>query len=197
MMSKESKLIIEHVSILVEKACQQETNAFGYGIWAHHIVYVVEYGLQLSQQLGANHEIVHLAALLHDYAGIKNEAWVADHHVHSAKLAGEILQDLNYPPDKIEAVQHCILSHRGSKKIPQESLEAQILASADAMAHIAYIPSLLHLAFVQKGMSVEDGTQWVLSKVGRSWEKMMPEAQQLFQARYDAIILALSLGAWY
>ncbi len=184
--------IIAHISEFVEDACKQDENIFGYGIWMDHLVSVVKYGTQLAGQLGADIEIVQLAALLHDYAGIKNEEWISEHHIHGVRLAGDILRDLNYPPAKIEAVQHCIFSHRASKNIPRETLEANIVASADAMAHFAHIPSLLYLAYVRREMGVEEGTQWVLGKLERSWTKLMPQAQSLIQQQYNAIKLTLS-----
>lgn len=186
--------VITYISELVEDACKQDTNIFGYGIWTHHLISVLRYGTQLAEQLGADVEIVQLAALLHDYAGIKHEEWISEHHIHGARLAGDILRDVDFPPAKIEAVQHCIVSHRGSKNISRETLEANILASADAMAHFAHVPSLLHLAYVRREMGVEEGTQWLLGKLERSWNKLMPEAQAMIHKRYNAIKLTLSNG---
>lgn len=184
--------IIACVNKLVEEACRQDENIFGYGIWTDHLVSVVKYGTRLAEQLEADVEVVQLAALLHDYAGIKNRQWVSDHHIHGARLAGDVLQGLSYPPEKVAAVQHCILSHRASKNIPRETLEANIVASADAMAHFAHVPSLLYLAFVRKEMGMKEGTQWVLGKLERSWNKLMPEAQLIIQKRHEAVKITLS-----
>ena len=72
------------VSSIVEGACKKETNKYGYGIWSHHIVLVVKYGKLLAQKLEADPEIVEIAALLHDYASIKEESLTSEHHLHSA-----------------------------------------------------------------------------------------------------------------
>src|SRR5215831_3874319 len=125
-------LSTQHVRTIVEETCKKGTNIFGYGIWTHHIVYVVEYGRLLAEQLGADAEIVELAALLHDYASIKNEALYQDHHLHGPLEAEHILRELRYPEEKIHAVKQCIASHRASIETERVTPEAVCLASADA-----------------------------------------------------------------
>jgi len=174
------------IRAIVEEACKKETNIFGYGIWTYHIVYVVQYGKLLAEQLGADAEIVELAALLHDYASIKDEALYREHHLHSPLEAERILQELDYPEEKIHAVKQCIASHRASIDAERVTHEAVCLASADAMAHIDQVPSLLYLAFVRFGMSIDEGTAWVREKLARSWQKLCPEAQTIMKDTYEA-----------
>ncbi len=176
----------QQIRAIVEEACKKETNIFGYGIWTHHIVYVVQYGKLLAEQLGADAEIVELAALLHDYASIKDEALYRDHHLHGPLEAERILQELDYPEEKIHAVKQCIASHRASIDAERVTPEAVCLASADAMAHIDQVPSLLYLAFVRFGMSIDEGTAWVREKLARSWQKLYPEAQAIMKDTYEA-----------
>jgi hypothetical protein len=59
------------------------------------------------------------------------------------------------------------------------------------MAHFTSVGSLLHFAFAKQGMSVEDGSDWVLAKLDRSWQKLLPDAQELLRERYAAIKLVL------
>ena len=63
----------------------------------------------------------------------------------------------------------------------KNSVEADCLANADAMAHIDQVPSLLNLAFVQHQMGIDKGARWVRSKLERSWRKLSPEVRQLFE----------------
>ena len=179
--------MMDEIATRVEAACKAETNVFGAGIWPYHIVSVVKFGKHLAERMDADVEIVELAALLHDYAGIVNHEFEAEHHVHGARLAESILRAYDYPPERIQAVQHCILSHRASQTIARETIEAEIVASADAMAHFDNVPSLLHLAFARRGMGIEAGSQWVLGKLGRSWNKLLPEARVMLEAHYEAI----------
>ena len=172
---------------IVEEACKKETNKYGYGIWSHHITLVVKYGKLLAKKLEADPEIVQIAALLHDYAGIKEESLTSEHHLHSAQEADNILRSLGYPEDAIIAVKQCIVSHRGSINIEKQTAEAVCLASADAIAHIDQIPSLFYLVFVQHQMEIDEGTAWVRAKLERSWNKLCPEGKEMIKEKYEAI----------
>ncbi len=182
---------LEAVRAVAERACAAPTNAFGYGIWTHHIVFVVSFGRELSLVLGADAEIVELAALLHDYAGIKDVRLEPEHHRHGTDEARRLLGALNYPPERTEWVAACILTHRASRGLEPETLEARCVASADGMAHIAQVPSLLRLAYVEKGLSVGAGAAWVAAKLRRSYGKLCPEAKGIIEARYHAALETL------
>ena len=114
---------------LLKKRVKKKTNKYGYGIWSHHITLGREIRQAAgAQKLGADPEIVEIAALLHDYASIKEESLTSEHHLHSAQEADRILRSLNYPEDKITAIKQCIVSHRGSINIGKQTAEAVCLA---------------------------------------------------------------------
>ncbi|GCE12452.1 HD domain-containing protein [Tengunoibacter tsumagoiensis] len=175
----------------VEEACQAESNIFGYGIWTHHILSVIAYGEQLADLMGADKNSVELAALLHDYASVKDQTLYQDHHLHGPREAELLLREYGYPGSTILAVKECIASHRASIPVEQRTKEAICLASADAMAHIAQMPSLLYLAYVQHKLSIDEGKIWVREKLKRSWNKLCPEARVLIQSRYQAALQVL------
>lgn len=183
--------MIEEIARIVERACAQETNIFGYGIWTHHITEVVKNSKLLCGMFHADPEIVELAALLHDYASIKDESLYEDHHVHGPLEAEKILQKYAYPPERITAVKECIASHRGSVQGEPLTPEAACLKDADAMAHIEQVSSLLHLVFVQHDMAIDEGTAWVCAKLKRSWAKLSPEVQTLVRGKYEAALITL------
>jgi len=178
------KQMIEKISKIVEDACKRETNIFGYSIWSHHIVYVVKYAKQLAEKLDADIEVVEIAALLHDYAGIKDSTFHKEHHIHGANEAEQILSEFGYPLEKIEKVKHCILSHRGSVVSERLTPEAECIASADAMSHVFQVASLLYFAYVKLGMNVDEGKAWVMNKIERSWKKLCPEARDIIYNDY-------------
>ena len=188
------KVMIKHIEEIVEDACGKKTNVFGYGIWSHHIVFVKKYGGFLAEKYGADNEVVEIAALLHDYAGIKDYSLAKNHHLHSASEAEKLLKSLGYPEEKISAIKDCIMTHRASVSIKRKSVEAICLASADAMAHIDQIPSLLYLAFVQHKMSIDEGIAWVTEKLERSWKKLCPFAKEIIEGKYVAAKTLLSTG---
>ncbi len=186
--------MIHDIERLVEQVCKQETNIFGYTIWTHHIKPVVQNAKQLAQLLGADLEIVEIAALLHDFASVKDKELYQDHHINSAIEAEKILKSFDYPAEKIEAVKHCIQTHRGSIFEPSvtHSLEATCVASADAMAHILNVPALLYSAYIQRNMEIDEGMDWLRKKLQRSWNKLIPEAKEIVRDKYQAAMKILA-----
>jgi uncharacterized protein len=178
--------IIDQVEKIVRDTCAKETNKFTYALETHFVP-VVNNAKMLAQKLGADLEIVTIAAWLHDYASVYDANLMEEHHLHGPKLAQEILEKLNYPQDKIDRVKHCIEAHRGSQKIPRQTLEAECVASADAMAHITSFPALLILAWNVHGKGYQEGIDWALAKKERSWQKLIPEAKELVKDQYEAI----------
>ena len=177
-------MVIKKVEKLIKEACRKQTNKFERSAWDFHIKSVVNWGKLLAKELNADLEIVEISALLHDYASVKNPKWNKEHHIHGARLADEILTKLDYPREKIEAIKHCIYSHRASKQIERKTIEAKILASADAVAHIVNVPALLYLAFKIHDKTVTQGIDWVRKKLQRSYKKIMPEAREMIQEDY-------------
>ncbi len=184
--------MIHDIERIVEQVCKQKTNIFGYTIWTHHIVPVVQNAIQLAKILGADQEIVEIAALLHDFASVKDKNLYKNHHINSAIEAEKILTNFDYPAEKIAAVKHCIEAHRGSIAEQRRSIEAECVASADAMAHIQNVPALLYSAYMQRGMDIDEGINWLRKKLERSWNKMIPEAQKILKDKYKAAMKILA-----
>ncbi len=176
----------------VERACAAGSNVFGYGIWTHHITRVARHAVRLAPAFEADAEVVEIAALLHDYASVKDEALYEGHHIHGPIEAGKLLERLGLPSEKIRAVQHAIEAHRASTPVERRSPEAECLANADALAHIESVPSLLHLAYVRQGRGIDDGAAWVRAKLTRSWGKLSPEVQEEARDAYQAALLVLA-----
>lgn len=178
--------ITSKISKVVEDACKSESNIYGYSAWTHHIQSVVVFSKQLAKKKHVDVEVAELAALLHDYAQIVDNKLYPEHHVHSARLARELLEEQKYQEEKIAKVEHCILSHRGSREILRESVEAEILASADSMAHFDNLDALFSLAFKVKKLETGAGREFVMKKLERSWKKLLPEAKEMVLPLYEA-----------
>ncbi|GKX65883.1 HD domain-containing protein [Inconstantimicrobium mannanitabidum] len=185
--------IIKTVSIIVEEQCKSKDNFFGYEVWTCHVTSVVKNAKILARKLGADEEIVEIAAILHDYASAKDKNMYEEHHIYGAIEAERILKELDYPEEKIEIIKDCILCHRGSVRKEQTTKEAICVASADAMAHIDQVPSLLHLAYCNRGMEVKEGAKWVSKKIQRSWNKLCPEAKEIMEQKYQSAKMILEV----
>jgi uncharacterized protein len=99
--------------------------------------------LRLVERIGraekADLEILRAAALLHDIGRKEEEKTGICHAEKGALLARKILMDCGFPESKIEAVLHCIETHRFRGDLKPRSLEAKILFDADKLDAIGAI----------------------------------------------------------
>jgi len=116
-----------------------------------HVYRVYRMAERLAQAEGADLEIVRAAALLHDSRGSApggSGQARAEHHIASADFAAEVLADESWPSERIQAVQHCIRSHRfrnnGEKP---ETLEAKVLFDADKLDVLGAIGAARTIAY--------------------------------------------------
>jgi uncharacterized protein len=101
----------------------------------NHVLRVYRTAERLATIEGADLEIVHAAALLHDAEGSApgTEARLS-HHESSAEFAGKVLSKEGWSKEGIAAVQHCILAHRfRNGGITPETIEAQVIFDADKL----------------------------------------------------------------
>lgn len=68
----------------------------------------------------------------------------------------------------------------------KSSNEEICVADADAMAHFYSIPSLLRMVYVEKKMSIDEGADFVLNKLERSFNKLSDRGKLLIKDTYDA-----------
>lgn len=154
-----------------------------------HVKYVVDYALELANRLQCEREIVEISALLHDISRLdgSNE----NHHVDSAKYAEKILKKNGYDKTKIDKVIHCILTHRGGSSLPRNTLEANCLASADAMAHFRNISDMFYFVYHDLGVSSDMGKEMIKEKLEKSYNKILPEAKDIVEEKYLAAMRIL------
>ena len=170
----------------VKRRCELPTNVYGIGAWDHHIKIVYELAKKYADGYNANLEIVAIAALLHDIASVTDESYTEEHHIIGAKIAEELLLNENYSIEKIDLIKKCILNHRGSRLVEKTSPEEICLADSDAMAHFYSIPSLLSMVYREKGLSIDEGSKFVLDKLERSYNKMSDKGKQLVLKQYNS-----------
>lgn len=163
----------------------------GYDFWEDHIKYVVDNAIYLAKEYRADVEIAELGALLHDIAMPSNIGPREEHHIYGAKIAEELLTKYNYPQDKIERVKQCVLNHRGSNDLPRNTIEEEIIADADVMAHFDSIPSLFSLAFKELNLDLHEGTEYVKKKLERDYNKLSNRTKDILEERYNNIINVL------
>lgn len=65
------------------------------------------------------------------------------------------------------------------------------VADGDALSHFDSVPSLLYLAYVEKGMSMEEDIEFVKSKLERSFQKLSSESKKCYREKYEQVIRLL------
>ena len=170
----------------VKNRCEQPTNVYGIGAWDHHIKIVYELAKKYAGEYGADLEIVAIAALLHDIASVTDVKFTDEHHIIGANIAERLLIVENYPNERIKLIKKCILNHRGSRLVDKTTPEEICIADSDAMAHFYSIPSLLSMVYREKGMSIDEGSKFVMDKLDRSYNKMSDKGKVLVKEQYEA-----------
>lgn len=170
----------------VKNRCEQPTNAYGIGAWDHHIKIVYELAKKYASEYGADLEIVAIAAFLHDIASVTDVSFTEEHHIIGADIAEKLLLAECYSTDKIKLIKKCILNHRGSRLADKTSPEEICVADSDAMAHFYSIPSLLSMVYKEKGLSIDDGSKFVMDKLDRSYNKMSDKGKVLVKVQYES-----------
>lgn len=182
--------IIEEVRKFVEKECEKPTSRYGKEPYDFHFIPMRNYVVRLAEKLGADVEIVEIAAWLHDIGSITNGR--ENHHITGAEIAEQKLRELGYSQDKIEKIKHCILSHRSSSSTKPESLEAKIVSDADALSCFDSLPGNFKAAFVYENQIQGEARESVRRKLERKWNKLyLEESRKLIKPKYEAVMLLL------
>ena len=180
--------IIEEIKNFVKEECLKPTSKCGFGPFEGHFEPMVEWSSKLADDLGGDKEVILIAAWLHDIGSIIEGR--EKHHIVGAKIARKKLEELNYPENKIQLVEKCILHHRGSRNDKRESLEEKIVAEADVMANFNEIEGILWYAFVIEKRDEKGGRREVLEKLERKWKQLhFDESRELIKPRLEAVRL--------
>ena len=183
--------IIQEIYDEVKNRCMLPGNAYGIGAWDHHIELVYKIVIEICEDYGADYNIVALSALLHDIASVTDKNYTEEHHIIGAQIAHDLLKKYDLTNEQIEHIKKCILNHRGSRLVEKTTPEEVCIADADAMAHFYSVPSLLRMVYVEKNMSIDDGADFVLNKLERSFNKLSEKGKQIILPQYEAAKILL------
>jgi uncharacterized protein len=124
-----------------------------------HVLRVTRMAVHIAEMEGAKVAVVRTAALLHDVADDREA-----HHLAGAEMARRFLADA--APDFVDAVAHCIESHRFSQPPAPITLEAQCLNDADKLDAIGAVGVARAFAFAA-------------SHGNRLWTHPLPELERI------------------
>ncbi len=121
----------------IKEIVKREMTGVDPGHDLNHTMRVYDLCLRLAKRIkNTDLDVLKLAALLHDIAGLKEQRDKTGKVCHarlSAKMAQKILKRFGYPKDKITKIAHCILAHRYRTGVKPKTKEAKILHDADKL----------------------------------------------------------------
>ena len=184
--------IIEQIKEFVEKESRKDSARYGYEVYKFHLIPVRNIAVELAKKLGADVEVVELAAWLHDIGSIIYGR--EDHHITGADIAERKLKELNYLPGKIKKVKACILNHRGSvSNGGLRNPEEKIISDADALSSFNNISGIFKAAFIYEDLTQGEARISAREKLERKWDKLyLLESKELIKPKYEAAMLLLS-----
>jgi hypothetical protein len=157
---------IQKIKQLVKEEC---FNLGHVDFWFYktHLLMVEKFAkFILEKKPEANSEIVLLGVWLHDMGRVRGIN--GDHQQAGAIEAEKVMRQFEYSEDIITKVKNIILSHSCEEVMP-DSLEGQILATADAMSHYTN-DFYLQIAVTGK-RNLQEFKKWALEKIDRDFNK--------------------------
>lgn len=170
-----------------------------YNIYENHIKYVYNFSSMLSSSMGADQEVVVLSALLHDIAMTEIvpeselEKYRVNHNVIGANIARKILEENNYPKNKIDLVCNCVLNHSSSRKAYRTTQVERILVDCDCLAHFINMNDLYSLAHNVMEYDDEKALEFIKKKLDKDFNEMSTRGKKFTCDAYEKVMKATSI----
>jgi len=151
-----------------------------YAFFPRHVEHVEHWAKRIFEIYpSADEEIVLLSVWLHDIGHADGDDG-KDHAIKSESEARRFLAGIELAPERIEAVAHCVRSHR-CRDVPPQTTEAKILAVADSAGHMT---DLSYLTMLQDGAPKAS----ILEKLERDYRAvgLIPEMKDELASLYRA-----------
>jgi putative nucleotidyltransferase with HDIG domain len=185
-------MISADIREFVYRACRRNENVLGPAFFDQHLEVVASCAAALAGSLGADAEIVELAAYLHDISAICDFTTVPEHPRLSAELASRTLLERGYAAESVARVAHSIASHSDPLPIGSAPPEDVCISNADALARILRPAYWLYFAFAVRTSGFAEGRQWLRSLLEKQWLQMVEPAKRLAGEQYGIALDILS-----
>lgn len=119
---------------LLQKVVAFARSSYAAGDWPH-IIEVVQYAQQLARAMGADEEIVTIAAYFHDMS--RATTGRHQHNIKSAQMARQWLTEHGYPAERTSRIAAAIVAHMRPSVGPEREalpMEDRILYDADKIS---------------------------------------------------------------
>lgn len=145
-------------------------------IFPNHFDITVRFAKQLAEKYDADVQVCMLAALLHD-AGLAYKRDRADsigHEERSVEYVYEFLPKYGYDADTVKAVANSVIATEPKTEVA--TIEAKVVRTADALAHIQSVHYLAKAVF---SPNWDDAIAFVERKVHADYGKICFEEERL------------------
>jgi uncharacterized protein len=186
-------MMVETIREYVRGECSSSKNAFEPVFFEQHLSVVTEYAKRLGGVLGADLEIIELAAWLHDLSAVQDITALPKHPGLSAEIARKLLGEKGYPPERIDRVARCIASHSVPVQVGGGLPEEVCVSNADAMSQIVKPSYWLYYVFRVRQFGFVEGRNWLRQRVETNWAALIPQAREIIENEYRLVRQALLL----
>lgn len=139
-------------------------------LYENHVFDVADTAHALALRFGAKEELSAAGGMLHDIADAVMSRFDPAHEEKSAEVATDLLRSSGFSEEEIEIVVNDAMKYHSCRdgQLPK-TLEGQIVATADAVAHLTtnYYPETMKMVAAEKG---EDAAKkWAAPKIERDF----------------------------
>jgi|SRR5579859_584825 len=159
-------------------------------LWANHVQTVGYFALELAKKYSADADVCFSAALLHDIADIWDERDHPGFEVKTKHTSQDVLKQAGFDQEIwLHTFDRVIAPHSCYPGNMPDNLEAKVLATADAMAHLL---TNFYKDFQEMGVPTDDKEkfkEWVLSKLERDFHRKIffPEVKGQVKPNYEQL----------
>jgi len=179
------------VAQLTERAYSSSKEDFARWSWENHVQFVARKTEELSKKFNANEDLAVASAWLHDFGDAFVDRHSQEHEEASTKEAVRVLNESGYSNEEIQEILEIIIEPHSCMdgNLPQTK-EGKILATADALAHLA---TDFYVQFTWKHIpeekSYEEFIDWVNEKLERDFNKKIffEEIKDQIKNRYEML----------
>ncbi len=164
-------------------------------LYGHHVFVVADKAGVLAQEVGADRDLARAAGMLHDIADAVMSRFDDRHEVESGRVARELMERAGFGSGDIELVVEDGLRWHGCHdgRAP-ESKEGQVLATADAWAHLTTDFYIYAVHAMARSQTLAEAKAWVLKKARRDFcDKVRFESvREQVRPDYEAVLRLFS-----
>ena len=127
--------------------------------------------MEFAEQLSADKVIVETAAYLHDIGRV---VFFYRFHEEIGYYVSKIILPLfGFTKEQTNEISYCVLVHSATGTPHFKTIEAEILANADAISQIENFLYMFSIYYCTHGKNIEKTKAWLREKYERAWHQKL------------------------